>query len=162
MQCRIHCVRRDVPLARVRNAVPPHSIGKGAELILMSVVPDAIPGFEHHSFTCLECHITERRVVFTRHGREDDGGPMPLHTAPPIVPASSAHHEHIAALGLFGRAMQEYSAIRVFLNTRVLTAPEGTARLCYSCNVTRFFNFGHSARRIFCCLVTKRQQQESS
>jgi hypothetical protein len=76
-----------------------------AELILMNVVRDAVPGFEHHSFTCLECHITERRVVFTRHGREDDSGPMPIHTAPPTVPASPAHDRHIAALGLFGRAI---------------------------------------------------------
>jgi hypothetical protein len=77
----------------------------GAELILMNVVRDAAPGFEHHSFTCLGCHITERQVVFTRHGREDDSAPMPLHTAPPTVPASPAHDENIAAVGLFSRAI---------------------------------------------------------
>jgi hypothetical protein len=45
----------------------------GAELILMKVVPDSVPSFEHHTFICSECHATELRVVFTRYGR----GPTP-------------------------------------------------------------------------------------
>ena len=52
----------------------------GAELILTNVVPEntvALRGFEHHTFICLGCHITARRVVFTRHGREEDPRPPP-------------------------------------------------------------------------------------
>jgi hypothetical protein len=47
----------------------------------------------------------ERRVVFTKHGREDNSAPIPTDTAPPNVPASTAQEEHIAASGLFGRLM---------------------------------------------------------
>jgi hypothetical protein len=46
-----------------------------AELILTNVVPEntpAVRGFEQHTFICSACHITQRRVVFTRHGREED------------------------------------------------------------------------------------------
>ena len=51
-----------------------------AELILTNVVPEntlAVRGFEHHTFVCSGCHITVRRVVFTRHGREEDPKPPP-------------------------------------------------------------------------------------
>jgi hypothetical protein len=64
----------------------------GAEMILMNVVQDdtmAVPGFEHHTFMCSACHDVERRLVFTRHGRQSDAEPMPMNTAPPIVPAST-------------------------------------------------------------------------
>jgi hypothetical protein len=46
-----------------------------AELILTHVVPEntvTVRGFEHHTFICSGCHSTVRRVVFTRHGREED------------------------------------------------------------------------------------------
>ena len=46
-----------------------------AELILTNVVSEntlAVRGFEHHTFICSGCHITVRRVVFMRHGREED------------------------------------------------------------------------------------------
>jgi hypothetical protein len=75
----------------------------GAELILTNVVRDAAPGVEHHTFICSECRVTERRVAFMRHGREDDTTPM--HAAPPIVPASTTHDEHVAAPGLLGRVV---------------------------------------------------------
>jgi molybdenum-dependent DNA-binding transcriptional regulator ModE len=48
----------------------------GVEMILTNVVPEntvTVCGFEHHTFICSACHITARRVVFTRHGREEDG-----------------------------------------------------------------------------------------
>ena len=48
-----------------------------AELILTNVVPKntlAVRGFEHHTFIC-SGHTTVRRVVFTRHGREEDPKP---------------------------------------------------------------------------------------
>jgi hypothetical protein len=78
----------------------------GAELILTSVVrDDAVPGAEHHTFICSECHVTERRVVLMRHGREDDSEPMPIHVAPPIVPESTVQDAHIAPPGLFGRVV---------------------------------------------------------
>jgi hypothetical protein len=51
-----------------------------AELILTNVVPEntlAVRGFEHHTFICSGCHITVRRIVFTRHGREEDPKPPP-------------------------------------------------------------------------------------
>jgi hypothetical protein len=48
-------------------------------MILMRVVRDdtmPVPGFEHHSFMCSVCHDVERRLMFTRHGRESDTEPM--------------------------------------------------------------------------------------
>ena len=57
-----------------------HCTACDAELILTNVVPEnmvAVHGFEHHTFSCSECHSTVRRVVFMRHGREDDPGPPP-------------------------------------------------------------------------------------
>ena len=52
--------------------------GCGAEVILTNVVPEntvAVPGFEHHTFVCSGCHSRVRRVVFMRHGREEDPKP---------------------------------------------------------------------------------------
>ena len=50
------------------------------ELILTTVVSDdtvAVRGVEHHTFICSGCHVTERRVVFIKDGREADSPPMP-------------------------------------------------------------------------------------
>ena len=78
----------------------------GAELmVLTNVVRDAVPGIERHTFICSACHTTERRVVFMRHGREDDSEPVPVHEAPPTVPASKAQEKHSAAPGLFSRVV---------------------------------------------------------
>jgi len=80
----------------------------GAEMILMNVVRDdamAVPGFEHHTFACSECQDVERRLVFTKDGRESDTQPMAVQAAPPIVPASTAQHEHVAASGLLSRVL---------------------------------------------------------
>ena len=55
-----------------------HCTACDAELILTHVVSEntvALRGFEHHTFSCSGCRSTVRRVVFTRHGREED--PMP-------------------------------------------------------------------------------------
>jgi hypothetical protein len=57
----------------------------------------AVPGFEHHTFACSECHDVERRLVFTKHGRESATQPMPVRKAPPIVPASTVRDEHVSA-----------------------------------------------------------------
>jgi hypothetical protein len=71
------------------------------------VVPDdtvALRGVEHHTFVCSECHVTERRVVFTREGREVDT-PMPVQAAPRIKRASTVQDEHVAAPGLLSRVV---------------------------------------------------------
>jgi hypothetical protein len=50
------------------------------ELILTNVVQESTVagrGFEHHNFLCSGCNIRARRVVFTRHGREEDPKPPP-------------------------------------------------------------------------------------
>ena len=65
-------------------------------MILTQVLPDTVPGVEHHTFICSECHVTENRVVFTRHGREDDTGPLPMH-AGPLRPVSTLQDEQVAA-----------------------------------------------------------------
>jgi hypothetical protein len=78
----------------------------GAELVLTQVVPgdtNAVRGFEHHTFICSACHVTEHRMLFMRHGREDDSEPVPIHEAPPIVPASKAQEQHAGASGLLSR-----------------------------------------------------------
>jgi hypothetical protein len=77
----------------------------GVELILTNVVQDGVPGVEHHTFICSDCHVTERRVVLTRHGREDDTEPMPVYAAPPTVPASKAQEERIAPPGILSRVV---------------------------------------------------------
>jgi hypothetical protein len=75
----------------------------GNELILMNVVRDAVPGLEHHSFICSECHATDRQVVFTRYGRPDDTEPVPLHASPSTVP--EVQDEYVDRLGFFGRVV---------------------------------------------------------
>jgi hypothetical protein len=77
----------------------------GAEMILMNVAPDdtmTVPGFEHHTFRCSDCHDVERRLVFTRRGRETDAEQMPVHKAPPIVPTAN---EPASAPGFFRRVL---------------------------------------------------------
>ena len=79
----------------------------GAELILTNVVPDdtvAARGVEQHTFICSACHVTERRVVFIKDGREADGPPMPMQAARRVKRAP-VEEEHFAAPGLLGRVM---------------------------------------------------------
>jgi hypothetical protein len=50
-----------------------HCTACDAELILANVAPEntaTVRGFEHHTFICSGCHLTMRRVAFTRHGHE--------------------------------------------------------------------------------------------
>jgi hypothetical protein len=80
----------------------------GAELILTNVVPDdtiGVRGFERHSFICSVCPVTEQRVLFMRHGREDDAEIIPKHLAPRITSTSTVQEQHIAVPGLFGRVV---------------------------------------------------------
>jgi len=75
----------------------------GAEMILMNVIQDEtmpVPGFEHRTFMCSECHDVERRLAFIPHDerhQESIQVPLPVHAAPPLVPAESAHDGTIAA-----------------------------------------------------------------
>jgi hypothetical protein len=69
-------------------------------MILINVVQDdtmAVPGFEYHTFMCSKCRDVERRLVFTKHDCEGNVEPVPIHKAPPVVPASTVQDEHIAA-----------------------------------------------------------------
>jgi len=76
-------------------------------MILLNVVQDtmAAPGFKYDTFMCSECHDIVRRSVFTKHSRESTAEPIPLHTAPPIAPASTVQNEPVATLGLFRRVL---------------------------------------------------------
>ena len=76
-----------------------------AEMILMKVAQVGLLGFERHTFTCSKCHDDKWDLVFIRHGRESDAEPLPVHQAPPIVPASAVPDERIVAPGLFRRVL---------------------------------------------------------
>ena len=79
----------------------------GSELILTGVVPDhtaRLRGCEHHTFICSACHVTERRVVFIRHGREGDGVPLPAEAARRTRRLPD-HEEQVAPAGLLGRVV---------------------------------------------------------
>ena len=70
-------------------------------MILTNVVQDdtmGVPGFEHQTFTCSECHDLERRFVFTKQDRGRDGEPTPEQAAPTVAPASTVHEEHVAVI----------------------------------------------------------------
>jgi hypothetical protein len=79
----------------------------GGELILGSVIPDpaGVRGCEHHTFICSECHVTERRVVFIRHGREDDCRSVPVEAVPAVPPALAAQEERVAIPSFLGRVV---------------------------------------------------------
>jgi hypothetical protein len=80
----------------------------GSELILTNVVPDgtvAVRGVEHHTFICCACHVSERRVVFIKDGRETDGPSMPMQAAQRIKRASTVQDEHVAAPGFLSRVL---------------------------------------------------------
>ena len=55
----------------------------GGKLVLTRVVAEVVPGFEHHTFVCSECHVTEHRIVLIRHGREDESVPLRISAEPP-------------------------------------------------------------------------------
>ena len=80
----------------------------GAEMILMNVEPDdtvGVRGFEHHTFRCPDCHDVERRLMFTKRGRESDAELPPMHKAPSIVPTPMVSNEHVATPGLLRRVL---------------------------------------------------------
>jgi len=80
----------------------------GSELILTNVVPDdtaGLRGVEHHTFVCSACHVTERKLVFIKDGREADSPPMPVEAARQIKRTSTEQEERVAPQGLLGRVM---------------------------------------------------------
>jgi hypothetical protein len=80
----------------------------GTDMTLMKVVQEetiTVPGFEHHTFMCSLCGDVERRLIFTKHGRESDTVPETVHSAPPIVPTSTVQDERFAAPGLLKRVV---------------------------------------------------------
>ena len=80
----------------------------GAELILTSVVPDetvAVRGIEHHTFVCSACHVSERRVVFIKDGRETNSPPMPMQAARRVKMTLTEWDEAVAAPGLLSRVL---------------------------------------------------------
>ncbi len=77
-------------------------------MILTNVLPDdtvAVRGVEHHTFVCSGCHVTERRVVYIKDGREADAPPVPMAGAPRIKCPSTEQGEHVAAPGFFSRVV---------------------------------------------------------
>ena len=66
----------------------------------------ALPGVEHHTFVCSECHVTEHRVVFIKDGRETDSPPMPMQAARRLKRASTEQDEHVVAPGFLSRVLQ--------------------------------------------------------
>jgi hypothetical protein len=95
-----------------------------AEMILIEVVEDdtmLVPGFEHHTLMCSECHDVERRFVFTKHSRESkpapvqaaspiaceqsNNEPIPLNMAPSIAPSSTVQDKRVVTPGLFRRVI---------------------------------------------------------
>ena len=100
-----HSAQEPGELVRVR---PLRCPACGAELILTGVVPDdtaRLRGCEHHTFICSACYITERRVVFTRHGREDDSVPvLPEAVRRMSLPLSNQAEQFVSA-GLLGRVV---------------------------------------------------------
>ena len=82
-----------------------------AEMILTNVMRDdamAVLGFERHTFRCSKCNDVDRRLVFVKHGRQDDAASMLLHAAPPIAPSSPVQDEQIAATRFFRRVLAKF------------------------------------------------------
>ena len=72
------------------------------------MVPDEgvpVRGVEHQTYICSACHVTERRVVFIKDGREADGPPIPMQEAPRIKRASIEQEKRVAAPGFLSRVM---------------------------------------------------------
>jgi hypothetical protein len=86
----------------------------GSELILTNVVPDdtaGLRGVEHHTFVCSVCHVTERKLVFIKDGREADSPPISMRATSPSRRSGMERDEHVARAGLFGRVMARLRAL---------------------------------------------------
>jgi len=79
----------------------------GGEMILMKAIEDvtmAVPGFERHSYMCPVCYDTEQRLVFNKHAKERDVGPVLFLTAPPTAPVTARYTQPVAK-GFVQRAL---------------------------------------------------------
>jgi hypothetical protein len=86
----------------------------GSELILTNVVPDntsGLRGVEYHTFVCSACHVTERKLVFIKDGREADSPPTPMRATSPSRRAGTERDEHVVPAGLLGRVMARLRAL---------------------------------------------------
>ncbi len=78
------------------------------ELVLTSVIPDetaGLHGCEQHVFVCSSCYVTERRFVFTRHGREAAGITVPSEAARIWRTSQSRPEERVEGPGWLGRVV---------------------------------------------------------
>ncbi len=77
------------------------------ELVLTSVTPDdtGLRGCEQHIFICSTCYVTERRLVFIRHGREAAGVTVPAEAARAWRTAQSSPEQRVAGSGFLGRVV---------------------------------------------------------
>ena len=91
-----------------------HCTACGSELILTNVVPDdtaGLRGVEHHTFVCSACHVTERKLVFIKAGREADSPPTPMRATSSSRGAGMEQVEQVAPAGLLGRVMARLRAL---------------------------------------------------
>jgi hypothetical protein len=96
-------------------------------MILTNVVQDdtiGVPGFEHRTFMCSECHDLERRFVFTKQDRDGDGEPKPEQAAPSVAPASTVHEEHVNVIDPAANVLAESTQVAPLELTQ--TAPVKT------------------------------------
>ena len=86
----------------------------GSELILTNVVSDdtaGLRGVEHHTFVCSACHVTERKLVFIKDGREADSPTILMRATSPSRRAGTERDEHVAAAGLLSRVIARLRAL---------------------------------------------------
>jgi hypothetical protein len=77
-----------------------------ADMILMKVIEDEtmlVPGFEHRTYMCSECHDIERRFVFNK-SRERDVAAVPI-VETTIAPASTVQDQPDADQGILRRVL---------------------------------------------------------
>ena len=100
-------------------------------MILMQTVQDdtmAVPGFEHHTFMCSDCHDVERRLVFIRPVEQVGTESVTLNAAPPISPASTGEpastveNERTAPSGIL---MRVFAKLRGGRSSATSSAPPG-------------------------------------
>jgi hypothetical protein len=86
----------------------------GAEMNLGQVAGDdtmTAPGFAHHTFMCLVCGDTERRLLFTRDVPSSHADPVTLHTAPSISPASAVGNDGAQTHGVMRRVFAKLRGV---------------------------------------------------